>query len=121
MLRPGFTPGIFTLRDRAAKQKRPSIVTTVTGTEGTAATVMVHAYITAGGENRDDEERLYGMGRVDRLADPIGMGVPGCDGRISAPSSRASHSGSRVRPTPSALCWYWADPFGETGYWDYCS
>ena len=23
------------------------------------------------------------------------------------------------RPHPD-LCWYWADPFGETGYWDYC-
>lgn len=23
------------------------------------------------------------------------------------------------RPDPS-LCWYWADPYGETGYWDYC-
>jgi hypothetical protein len=23
------------------------------------------------------------------------------------------------RPHPD-LCWYWADPYGETGYWDYC-
>ena len=24
------------------------------------------------------------------------------------------------RPAPN-LCWYWADPDGEQGYWDYCS
>jgi hypothetical protein len=24
------------------------------------------------------------------------------------------------RPHPD-LCWYWADPYGNTGYWDYCS
>lgn len=24
------------------------------------------------------------------------------------------------RPAPN-LCWYWADPRGERGYWDYCS
>jgi len=23
------------------------------------------------------------------------------------------------RPHPS-LCWYWADPYGYRGYWDYC-
>jgi hypothetical protein len=23
------------------------------------------------------------------------------------------------RPAPN-LCWYWADPYGNTGYWDYC-
>jgi hypothetical protein len=23
------------------------------------------------------------------------------------------------RPAPN-LCWYWADPYGERGYWDYC-
>jgi hypothetical protein len=23
------------------------------------------------------------------------------------------------RPHPD-LCWYWADPYGNTGYWDYC-
>src|SRR5262245_32301579 len=23
------------------------------------------------------------------------------------------------RPAPD-LCWYWADPYGERGYWDYC-
>ncbi len=23
------------------------------------------------------------------------------------------------RPSPD-LCWYWADPYGERGYWDYC-
>lgn len=23
------------------------------------------------------------------------------------------------RPHPS-LCWYWADPYGSRGYWDYC-
>ena len=23
------------------------------------------------------------------------------------------------RPHPD-LCWYWSDPYGETGYWDYC-
>jgi hypothetical protein len=92
MLQPRFTAGTFTLRDRAAKQKLPSIVTTATGTEGTAAMVMVHAYIAAGAENRDGEERLHGMGRMVGLADPIGMDVPGCDGRITAPSSRALHS-----------------------------
>jgi hypothetical protein len=27
-----------------------------------------------------------------------------------------------VPPPPPAdgLCWYWADPYGETGYWGYC-
>jgi len=25
-----------------------------------------------------------------------------------------------VRPAPN-LCWYWADPYGNQGYWDYCS
>jgi hypothetical protein len=24
-----------------------------------------------------------------------------------------------ARPAPH-LCWYWADPYGERGYWDYC-
>jgi hypothetical protein len=24
------------------------------------------------------------------------------------------------RPAPN-LCWYWADPYGNRGYWDYCS
>jgi hypothetical protein len=24
-----------------------------------------------------------------------------------------------VRPAPN-LCWYWADPYGQRGYWDYC-
>ncbi len=24
------------------------------------------------------------------------------------------------RPAPN-LCWYWADPYGSRGYWDYCS
>jgi hypothetical protein len=24
-----------------------------------------------------------------------------------------------VRPDPN-LCWYWADPYGNQGYWDYC-
>src|SRR4249920_1957646 len=24
-----------------------------------------------------------------------------------------------ARPDPH-LCWYWADPYGEHGYWDYC-
>jgi hypothetical protein len=24
-----------------------------------------------------------------------------------------------VRPAPN-LCWYWADPYGARGYWDYC-
>jgi len=23
------------------------------------------------------------------------------------------------RPAPD-LCWYWADPYGQRGYWDYC-
>jgi hypothetical protein len=23
------------------------------------------------------------------------------------------------RPAPN-LCWYWADPYGQRGYWDYC-
>jgi hypothetical protein len=23
------------------------------------------------------------------------------------------------RPAPN-LCWYWADPYGNRGYWDYC-
>ena len=23
------------------------------------------------------------------------------------------------RPAPN-LCWYWADPYGRRGYWDYC-
>ena len=23
------------------------------------------------------------------------------------------------RPAPN-LCWYWADPYGNQGYWDYC-
>ena len=23
------------------------------------------------------------------------------------------------RPAPD-LCWYWADPYGNRGYWDYC-
>ena len=23
------------------------------------------------------------------------------------------------RPPPN-LCWYWADPYGNRGYWDYC-
>jgi len=23
------------------------------------------------------------------------------------------------RPAPD-LCWYWADPYGRRGYWDYC-
>src|SRR5262245_31331915 len=23
------------------------------------------------------------------------------------------------RPAPN-LCWYWADPYGNVGYWDYC-
>jgi len=23
------------------------------------------------------------------------------------------------RPAPN-LCWYWADPYGHRGYWDYC-
>jgi hypothetical protein len=25
-----------------------------------------------------------------------------------------------ARPAPN-LCWYWADPYGNRGYWDYCS
>jgi hypothetical protein len=25
-----------------------------------------------------------------------------------------------VRPAPN-LCWYWADPYGNQGYWDYCA
>jgi hypothetical protein len=25
-----------------------------------------------------------------------------------------------VRPAPN-LCWYWADPYGNQGYWDYCN
>jgi hypothetical protein len=25
-----------------------------------------------------------------------------------------------VRPAPN-LCWYWADPAGYRGYWDYCT
>ena len=25
-----------------------------------------------------------------------------------------------VRPAPN-LCWYWADPYGNQGYWDYCT
>ena len=25
-----------------------------------------------------------------------------------------------VRPAPD-LCWYWADPYGNQGYWDYCA
>src|SRR6478672_2162137 len=24
-----------------------------------------------------------------------------------------------TRPAPN-LCWYWADPYGNRGYWDYC-
>ena len=24
-----------------------------------------------------------------------------------------------VQPAPD-LCWYWADPYGNQGYWDYC-
>jgi hypothetical protein len=24
-----------------------------------------------------------------------------------------------ARPAPN-LCWYWADPYGNRGYWDYC-
>jgi hypothetical protein len=24
-----------------------------------------------------------------------------------------------TRPAPD-LCWYWADPYGNRGYWDYC-
>jgi hypothetical protein len=23
------------------------------------------------------------------------------------------------RPHPT-LCWYWADPYAQRGYWDYC-
>jgi hypothetical protein len=23
------------------------------------------------------------------------------------------------RPAPN-LCWYWADPYRNRGYWDYC-
>lgn len=25
-----------------------------------------------------------------------------------------------ARPAPN-LCWYWADPYGNRGYWDYCA
>lgn len=25
-----------------------------------------------------------------------------------------------ARPAPN-LCWFWADPYGNSGYWDYCS
>ena len=25
-----------------------------------------------------------------------------------------------VRPAPN-LCWYWAEPYGNQGYWDYCN
>ena len=34
--------------------------------------------------------------------------------RICARSNNAAHG------TAPNLCWYWADPYGNAGYWDYC-
>ena len=66
-------------------------------TEGTAAMVVVRAIIMAGGENLGGEEHLHGMVPVAGLADPIGMGDRGCDGRTTAPSLRALHSERSLR------------------------
>jgi hypothetical protein len=32
----------------------------------------------------------------------------------------AAYAAPVVRPAPN-LCWYWADPAGYRGYWDYCT
>ena len=66
-------------------------------TGGTAAMVVVRAFITAGGENLDGAVHLHGMVPVAGLADPIGMGVRGCDGRTTAPSLRALRSERSLR------------------------
>jgi hypothetical protein len=68
-----------------------------TGTGGTVAMVVVRAHIQAGGENLGGEEHLHGMVPVAGLADPIGMGVRGCDGRTTAPSLPALHSERSLR------------------------
>jgi hypothetical protein len=63
------------------------------------------------------------------LADLIGMAVHGWGApttALSLPVWRSVLSSPLPRLVPShrvhipALCWYWADPEGYRGYWDYC-
>ena len=86
------------------------------------------AHIPAGAANLVGEERLpggpSGLERSAVLVWPT-MGATAVL-RHDLCGCRARHFAYRCcrrlrpyRPHPD-LCWYWADPYGETGYWDYC-
>ena len=56
------------------------------------------------------------------MADPIGtlaLTAPSLPVSRSALITVVAVGGVPPRPAPN-LCWYWADPYGHRGYWDYC-
>ena len=95
-------------------------------------------------QRRDDMGALgflEGGGQPGWRGAPVWRGPPGWSGRpywYGRPWVRRPYYGTIIagvalgtiitvaavgyvppRPAPN-LCWYWADPYGNRGYWDYC-
>ena len=91
--------------------------------------LLARGHIPVGADNLVGEVRPAGVVLLVGAAGPIGTAAPGCDAPYYGTIFAGVALGTLItvaavgyvppRPHPD-LCWYWADPYGQTGYWDYC-